>query len=59
VTTDQAPGEARAAEVYTVAPGYHVSFLADAADGAAPFELIEVVAAHCRGPAAQRHAGAT
>jgi len=51
--------EARAAAVYTVAPGYHVSFLAGAADGVAPFDLIEVVAAQRCGPAAQRHAGAT
>jgi len=49
----------RAAEVYTVAPGYHVSFLAGAADAVAPFDLIEVVAAHRGGPAAQRHAGTT
>jgi hypothetical protein len=40
-TTDTA----RAAEVYTVAPGYHVSFLAGAPDPATPFDLIEVVAA--------------
>jgi quercetin dioxygenase-like cupin family protein len=48
-----------AAAVYTVAPGYHVSFLAGAGDGVAPFDLIEVVAAQRRGPAAQRHAGVT
>jgi quercetin dioxygenase-like cupin family protein len=51
--------EARAADVYTVAPGYHVSFLASAAGGAAPFDLIEVVAAQLGGPPAQRHAGTT
>ena len=54
-----ASATARAAEVYTVAPGYHVSFLAGASDAVAPFDLIEVVAAHRGGPAAQRHAGAT
>jgi len=48
-----------ATEVYTVAPGYHVSFLAGAADPAAPFDLIEVVATHPGGPAAQRHGGTT
>lgn len=51
--------EARAADVYTIAPGYHVSFLASAADAEAPFDLIEVVAAHRGGPAAQRHPGTT
>jgi quercetin dioxygenase-like cupin family protein len=51
--------EVRAAAVYTVAPGYHVSFLAGAGDGAASFDLIEVVAAQRCGPAAQRRAGAT
>jgi quercetin dioxygenase-like cupin family protein len=51
--------QGRAAAVYTVAPGYHVSFLAGARDGVAPFDLIEVVAAHRHGPAAQRHAGTT
>jgi len=50
--------ETRAAPVYTVAPGYHVSFLAGAGGGVASFDLIEVVAAQCHGPAAQRHAGA-
>jgi mannose-6-phosphate isomerase-like protein (cupin superfamily) len=45
--------------VYTVAPGYHVSFLAGASDAVAPFDLIEVVSAHRGGPAAQRHAGTT
>lgn len=63
MTTDSVPqspatGEARASEVYTVAPGYHVSFLAGASDALAPFDLIEVVAAHRGGPAAQRHGGA-
>jgi len=51
--------ETRAADVYTLAPGYHVSFLAGAAEDAAPFDLIEVVAGHRGGPAAQRHAGTT
>jgi quercetin dioxygenase-like cupin family protein len=51
--------ESRAADVYTVARGYHVSFLAGAAYDAAPFDLIEVVAAQHGGPAAQRHAGTT
>ena len=51
--------ETRAADVYTVAPGYHVSFLAGAAEDTAPFDLIEVVAAHHGGPGAQRHAGTT
>jgi mannose-6-phosphate isomerase-like protein (cupin superfamily) len=51
--------EARADDVYTMAPGYHVSFLSGAADTAAPFDLIEVVAAHRGGPAAQRHAATT
>lgn len=54
-----APASAGAAEVYTVAPGYHVSFLAGASAAAAPFDLIEVVAAHHSGPAAQRHPGVT
>jgi hypothetical protein len=45
--------------VYTVAPGYHLSFLAGASDALAPFDLIEIVAAHRGGPAAQRHAGTT
>jgi quercetin dioxygenase-like cupin family protein len=54
-TTDTA----RAAEVYTVAPGYHVSFLAGAPDAATPFDLIEVVVAHRGAPAAQRHSGTT
>jgi mannose-6-phosphate isomerase-like protein (cupin superfamily) len=58
-TTSPPSGTARAAEVYTVAPGYHVSFLAGASDALAPFDLIEVVAAHRGGPAAQRHAGTT
>jgi len=49
----------RAAEVYTVAPGYHVSFLAGAEEGLAPFDLIEVVMAHAVAAAAQRHAGTT
>ena len=49
----------RPAEVYTVAPGYHVSFLAGAADGVAPFDLIEVVMAHAVAAAPQRHAGTT
>jgi hypothetical protein len=44
---------ARAAGVYTIAPGYHVSFLAGAAEVAAPFDLIEVVAAHLGGPVGQ------
>ena len=57
-TTSPSSGTARAAEVYTVAPGYHVSFLASA-DALAPFDLIEVVAVHRGGPAAQRHAGTT
>jgi quercetin dioxygenase-like cupin family protein len=57
-TTSSPSGTARAAEVYTVAPGYHVSFLTGA-DAFAPFDLIEVVAAHRGGPAAQRHAGTT
>ncbi|HUA45745.1 MAG TPA: cupin domain-containing protein [Solirubrobacteraceae bacterium] len=49
-----------AADVYTVAPGYHVSFLAGAAaDAGTPFDLIAVVAAHRGGPAAQRHDGTT
>jgi uncharacterized cupin superfamily protein len=48
-----------AADVYTVAPGYHVSFLPGAADTGTPFDLIEVVAARPGGPAAQRHAGTT
>jgi quercetin dioxygenase-like cupin family protein len=50
--------DTRAPDVYTMAPGYHVSFLAGAAD-APPFDLIEVVAAHRGGPAPQRHAGTT
>ncbi len=54
-----ASGRVRAAEVYHVAPGYHVSFLAGASDPLAPFDLIEIVAAHRGGPAAQRHAGTT
>jgi mannose-6-phosphate isomerase-like protein (cupin superfamily) len=54
-----ASGTARAAKVYTVAPGYHVSFLAGASDAVAPFDLIEVVSAHRGGPTAQRHAGTT
>ena len=49
----------RAPEVYTLAPGYHVSFLAGAADPPAPFDLVEVVATHRGGPAAQRHAATT
>ena len=49
----------RAPDVYTVAPGYHVSFLAGAADPPAPFDLIEVVATHRGGPPPQRHAGTT
>jgi mannose-6-phosphate isomerase-like protein (cupin superfamily) len=57
--TKPASGTARAAEVYTVAPGYHISFLAGASDALAPFDLIEVVAAKRGGPAAQRHAGTT
>lgn len=48
-----------APDVYTMAPGYHVSFLAGAAGPPAPFDLIEVVAVHRGGPAAQRHAGTT
>jgi mannose-6-phosphate isomerase-like protein (cupin superfamily) len=61
VSTTNGPafGTARAAEVYTVAPGYHVSFLTGASDAVAPFDLIEIVAAHRGGPAAQRHAGTT
>ena len=58
-TKRPASGTARTAEVYTAAPGYHVSFLAGASDTLAPFELIEIVAAHRGGPAAQRHAGTT
>jgi uncharacterized cupin superfamily protein len=54
--TDKHPS---AADVYTVAPGYHVSFLAGATDTPTPFDLIEVVAAHPGGPAAQRHPGTT
>jgi hypothetical protein len=50
-STRAAVGTARAAEVYTVAPGYHVSFLAGAADVAMQFDLIEVVTAHRGGPA--------
>ena len=42
-----------------MAPGYHVSFLAGASDALAPFDLIEVVAAHGGAPAPQRHAGTT
>jgi quercetin dioxygenase-like cupin family protein len=49
-----------AADVYTLAPGYHVSFLAGGApDTGTPFDLIEVVAAGRGGPAAQRHGGTT
>jgi quercetin dioxygenase-like cupin family protein len=49
-----------AADVYTLAPGYHVSFLAGGApDTGTPFDLIEVVAARRGGPAAQRHGGTT
>ena len=55
----RASAASRAAEVYTVAPGYHVSFLAGSADAIAPFDLIEVVAAQRGGPAAQLHAGTT
>ena len=58
-STGGTTGTARAAEVYTVAPGYHVSFLAGAPDVATPFDLIEVVAAHHGAPAAQRHPGTT
>ena len=56
---DAGTAEARGADVYTVAPGYHVSFLAGATDRDAPFDLIEVVAAHRGGPAVQQHAGTT
>jgi len=61
ITPVPTPGmtKTRATDVYTIAPGYHVSFLAGAADPPAPFDLIEVVAAHRGGPAAQRHAGTT
>jgi quercetin dioxygenase-like cupin family protein len=52
-----ASGLASATDVYTIAPGYHVSFLAEGATTATPFDLIEVVATHRGGPAAQRHAG--
>jgi mannose-6-phosphate isomerase-like protein (cupin superfamily) len=55
--TNPASGTDRATEVYTILPGYHVSFLAEAANTATPFDLIEVVATHRGGPAAQRHAG--
>jgi len=48
-----------ATEVFSLAPGYHVSFLASPAGAAAPFDLIEVVATHPGGPAAQRHEGTT
>jgi hypothetical protein len=41
-----AAGNVRAADVYTVGPGSHVSFPAGAAHAATPFDLIEVVAAH-------------
>lgn len=62
-TLTPAPGtdasDGHAADVYTVAPGYHVSFLAGLADAATPFDLIEVVATHRGGPAAQRHASTT
>jgi mannose-6-phosphate isomerase-like protein (cupin superfamily) len=58
-TTSPPSGTARAAEVYTVAPGYHVSFLAGVSDAFVPFDLIEVVAVDGGGPAAQRHAGTT
>ncbi|HTU84184.1 MAG TPA: cupin domain-containing protein [Solirubrobacteraceae bacterium] len=51
--------DTQAADVYTVAPGYHVSFLAGAAGAVTPFDLIEVVAARPGGPAAQQHQGAT
>lgn len=50
---------ARAADVYTVAPGYHISFLVGGLDAPTPFDLIEVVAAQRGGPAAQRHSGTT
>ena len=61
ITPVPAPDTAktRAPEVYTLAPGYHVSFLAGAADPPAPFDLIEVVATHRGGPPPQRHAGTT
>ena len=52
-------GTPQAADVYTVAPGYHVSFLAGAGDSAAPFDLIEVVLARHRGTAEHRHSGTT
>jgi hypothetical protein len=58
-TGSPASDGARAADVYTVAPGYHVSFLAGAADAETPFDLIEVVAAHGGAPAPQRHADTT
>lgn len=59
ITAVPEPQPSGAGAVYTVAPGYHVSFLAGAADAAAPFDLIEVVATHPGGPAAQRHDGTT
>jgi mannose-6-phosphate isomerase-like protein (cupin superfamily) len=58
-TTSPPSDAARAAEVYTVGPGYHVSFLAGPSDALAPFDLIEVVAVHRGGPAVQRHVGTT
>jgi mannose-6-phosphate isomerase-like protein (cupin superfamily) len=58
-STNRAVDPARAAEVYTIAPGYHVSFLAGVPDAPMPFDLIEVIAAHRSGPPAQRHSGTT
>jgi quercetin dioxygenase-like cupin family protein len=58
-TSSPVSAVARAADVYTVAPGYHVSFLAGPADAETPFDLIEVVAARGGAPAPQRHAGTT
>ena len=55
--TAEASATASTAEVYTVGPGYHVSFLAGTTGAVAPFDLIEVVAAHRGGPEAQCHAG--
>lgn len=58
-STNGTTDTARAADVYTVAPGYHVSFLAGAPGAATPFDLIEVVATHRGGPVPQRHSGTT
>jgi hypothetical protein len=56
--TRTAAAAAHSPAVYTVAPGYHVSFLARAREEA-PFDLIEVVAARDCGQAPHRLAGAT